>query len=165
MERYWTPIYIVRASGYGLGPPRVQTGPLCVGSGPLTAGSRDSRIEYTQALGKAQAGVRCRHVSGPYRIHFCSPPWRRHDAATWPTERDVSQQTEPSVSLWATPPLHLLRIRRASVHSSGRRCAWSTLHGLRYYSSLLARYQENGRCLSIMRGLRPSWHPVITQVL
>jgi hypothetical protein len=28
MERYRTPVYTVQASGYGLGPPRVQTGPL-----------------------------------------------------------------------------------------------------------------------------------------
>jgi hypothetical protein len=136
--------------------PRMGSGPLCVGSAPLTAGSRDSRTEYTQALGKAQVGVRCQHVSRPYRINLCSPPRRRPDAATWPTACDVSQQTEPSVSLWATPPLHLLRIRRAPVHSSGRRRAWSMLRGLRYYSSLLARYQENGRRLSILRGLRPS---------
>jgi hypothetical protein len=111
--------------------PRMGSGPLCVGSEPLTAGSRDSRTEYTQALDKAQAGVRCRHVSRPYRIHFCSPPRQRPDAATWPTARDVSQRTEPGVSLWATPPLHLLRIRRAPVHSSGRRRTWSTLRGLR----------------------------------
>jgi hypothetical protein len=142
--------------------PRMGSGPLCVGSRPLTAGSRDSRIEYTQGLDKAQAGVRCRHVSGPYRIHFCSPSRRRPDAATWPTTRDVSQRTEPGVSLWATPPLHLLRIRRALVHSSGRRRAWSMLRGPCYYSSLLARYQENGRRLSILRGLRLSWCPVIT---
>jgi hypothetical protein len=145
--------------------PRMGSGPLCVGSGPLTTGSWDSRTEYTQALGKAQAGVRCQHVSGPYRIHFCSPPRRRPDAATWPTARDVRQRTKPGVSLWATPPLHLLWIRRAPVHSSGRRRTWSTLRGLRYYSSLLARYQENDRRLSILRGVRPSWRPMITQVL
>jgi hypothetical protein len=73
-------------------------GPLCVGSGPLTVGSRDSRTEHTQALVKAQAGVWCRHVSGPYRIHFSSPPRRRPDAAVWPTARDVSQWVEPGVS-------------------------------------------------------------------
>jgi hypothetical protein len=28
MERYQTLVYTVRASGYGPGPPRVQTGPL-----------------------------------------------------------------------------------------------------------------------------------------
>jgi hypothetical protein len=28
MERYRTPVYTVRASGYGPGPPRVQTEPL-----------------------------------------------------------------------------------------------------------------------------------------
>jgi hypothetical protein len=104
-------------------------------------------------------------VFGPYHIHFCSPPRRRPDAATWPTARDVSQRMELGVSLWATPPLHLLRIRRAPVHSSDRWRSWSTLRGLRYYSSLLARYQENGRRLSILHGLRPSWRPVITQVL
>jgi hypothetical protein len=104
-------------------------------------------------------------VSGPYRIHFYSPPRWRPDAATWPTARDVSQRTELGVSLWATPPLHLLRIRQAPIHSSGRRRAWSMLRGLRYYSSLLARYQENGHRLSILRGLRPSWRPEITHVL
>jgi hypothetical protein len=32
--------------------------PLCVGSGPLTARSRDSRIENTQTLIKARRGSR-----------------------------------------------------------------------------------------------------------
>jgi hypothetical protein len=32
------------------------SGPLCVGFGPLTAGSRDSGIENTQALIKARRG-------------------------------------------------------------------------------------------------------------
>jgi hypothetical protein len=77
--------------------PRMGSGPLCVGSRPLTTGSRDSRIEHTQALVKAQAGVRCRHVFEPYRIHFYSPPRRRPDAAAWPTSRDVNQRAEPSV--------------------------------------------------------------------
>jgi hypothetical protein len=39
------------------------------------------------------------------------------------------------------------------------------LRALCYYSSLLARYQENSRRLSILCGLRSSWRPVITQVL
>jgi hypothetical protein len=36
--------------------PRMGSKPLCVGSGPLTAGSRDSRTENTQALIKARRG-------------------------------------------------------------------------------------------------------------
>jgi hypothetical protein len=32
------------------------SGPLCVGSGPLTAGSRDSGTENTQSLIKARRG-------------------------------------------------------------------------------------------------------------
>jgi hypothetical protein len=36
--------------------PRMGSGPLCVRSGPLIAGSRDSRIENTQALIKARRG-------------------------------------------------------------------------------------------------------------
>jgi hypothetical protein len=36
--------------------PRMGSRPLCVGYGPLTAGSRDSRIESTQALIKARRG-------------------------------------------------------------------------------------------------------------
>jgi hypothetical protein len=36
--------------------PGTGLGPLCVGSGPLTAGSRDSGIKNTQALIKARRG-------------------------------------------------------------------------------------------------------------
>jgi hypothetical protein len=35
---------------------RMGSGPLCVGFGPLTAGSRDSGTENTQALIKARRG-------------------------------------------------------------------------------------------------------------
>jgi hypothetical protein len=75
---------------------------------------------------------------GPVRIHFCSPPRQRLDAATWPTARDVSQRVEPDVRPLGyassafiggkarclsipladgVPPLHLMR----PVHSAGRR--------------------------------------------
>jgi hypothetical protein len=70
--------------------------PLCVGSGPPSRGSWDSGIKNTQAL-IGQAGVRSRHVSGPYHVHFCSPLRRRPDAAMWPTAHDVSQRVEPDV--------------------------------------------------------------------
>jgi hypothetical protein len=36
-------------------------------------------------------------VSGPYRERSCFPPWRRPDAATWPTVRDVRQRVEPDI--------------------------------------------------------------------
>jgi hypothetical protein len=75
----------------GMGP-----GPLCVGSGPLTTGSRDSGTEFL-GLSQGQAGVRSRHVSGPYRVRFCSPLKRRPDVAMWPTARDVSQRADPNV--------------------------------------------------------------------
>jgi hypothetical protein len=122
--------------------PRMGFGPLCVGSGPLTAGSRGSRTENTQALIKGQAGVRSRHVSGPYRIRFCSLPRWRPDATAWPTTRDVSQRVDPdvrprdcvtsafiadkacrlSISLTGdVPPPHLM----SPVHSTCRRCAAS----------------------------------------
>jgi hypothetical protein len=122
--------------------PRMGSEPLYVGSGPLTAGSRGSGRENTQALIKGQAGVRSRHVSGPYHIRFCSPPRRRPDAAAWPTTRDVSQWVEPDVrpqecaasafiadkarrlSIPLTshvPPPHLM----SHVHSTGRRCVAS----------------------------------------
>jgi hypothetical protein len=48
-------------------------------------------------LNQGQAGVRSRHVSGPYRVHFCSPLRQKPDAATWPTARDISQRAEPDV--------------------------------------------------------------------
>jgi hypothetical protein len=48
-------------------------------------------------ISQGQAGVRSRHVSGPYRIRLCSPLRRRPVAATWLTARDVSQRAEPNV--------------------------------------------------------------------
>jgi hypothetical protein len=122
--------------------PRMGSGPLYVGSGPLTAGYRGSGTENTQALIKGQAGFRSQHVSGPYRIRFCSPDRRRPDAAAWPTTRHVSQRAEPDVrprdcaasafiadkarrlSIPLTgdvPHPHLM----SPVHSTDRRCAAS----------------------------------------
>jgi hypothetical protein len=48
-------------------------------------------------LNQGRTGVRSRHESGPYRVHYCSPLRRSPDAATWPTARDVSQRAEPDV--------------------------------------------------------------------
>jgi hypothetical protein len=45
-----------RTSTGANGTPRMGFGPLCVGSGPLTARSRDFGIENTQALIKARRG-------------------------------------------------------------------------------------------------------------
>jgi hypothetical protein len=52
--------------------------------------------EYPELV-QDQAGVRSQRVSGPYRVHLCSPLRRSPDAATWPTARDVSQRVEPDV--------------------------------------------------------------------
>jgi hypothetical protein len=93
-------------------------------------GFRDK--EYP-GLDQGQAGVRNRHVSGPYRVRFRSPLRRRPDATTWPIARDVSQQAEPDVRLLGrmssafiadktrrltgdVPPQHLM----SHVHSTGR---------------------------------------------
>jgi hypothetical protein len=113
--------------------------PLC---GVRTAHSMVPGIwdrEYP-GLNQGQAGVRRGHVSRPYRIHFCSSPRRRPDAAAWPTARDVSQWARPDVRplgcaasafivdkahclsiplVGDVPPRHLL----SPVHSTGRRCA------------------------------------------
>jgi hypothetical protein len=113
MGKCRTPGYTVRTSKFGPGPPRVRTGPMewdpdppRMGSGPPTVGSQGSRTEHTRALIRAQVGVRCRHVSGPIRIHSCSPLRRRPDAATWHTTRGISQQAEPSMM-----PLGYTRLR------------------------------------------------------
>jgi hypothetical protein len=96
-------------------------------------------------LNQGQAGVRSRHVSGPYRVRFCSPLRRRPDAATWPTNRDVSQRAEPDVrplgrvaSAFIADKAHRLSIPLAGdvpprhlmshVHSTGRRCAASAFN-------------------------------------
>jgi hypothetical protein len=96
-------------------------------------------------LNQGQAGVRSRHVSGPYRIRFCSPLRRSPNAATWHGVRDVSQKTGPDVRpldcmvsafivdkprrlsiplAGDVPPQHLM----SHVHSSGRRCAASAFN-------------------------------------
>jgi hypothetical protein len=96
-------------------------------------------------LNRGQAGVRSRHVSGPYRMHSCSPLRQSPDAATWHGACDVSQRVEPDVRpLGRTasafiadkarrlstpltgdvPPRHLMSL----VHSTGRRCAASSLN-------------------------------------
>jgi hypothetical protein len=156
----------------GSGPPWESTGPLYIRAGPPSKvqdphgresdrwdGSRTPlcRVRATHSkipgfwdkeypgLNQGQAGVRSRHVSGPYRVCFCSPLKRRPDAATWPTARDVSQRAEPDVrplSHMATPfiadkarrlsiplagdvpPRHLM----SPVHSTGRRCAVSAFN-------------------------------------
>jgi hypothetical protein len=71
------------------------------------------RIEYTRALNRTQAGVWCRHVSGPslvgsepVRIHSCPPLRRRPVAATWHTARGLSQRAERSMT-----PLGYVRLR------------------------------------------------------
>jgi hypothetical protein len=116
--------------------PGTGLGPLCVGSGPLTAGSWDSKTKNTQALIKARRG------SG---VRLCSPLRRSPDAATWPTARDVSQRAEPDVRPLGravlafiadkarrlsiplagdVPPQHLM----SPVHFTDRRCVASAFN-------------------------------------
>jgi hypothetical protein len=96
MGKCRTPVRTDRTSTGVHRTPRTGPGPLCVGSGPLTARSRDSGTKNTLALIN-QAGVRTRHVSGPYRVRYYSPLRRSPDAATRPTARDVSRRAEPDV--------------------------------------------------------------------
>jgi hypothetical protein len=108
----------------GSGPPWEGVGPQHIRTGPLGRvqdlrgyrpdprdGSRTSlcRVWATLSrvpgfwgreypgLNQGQAGVRSRHVSRPYHVHFRSPLMRRPDAATWHIARDVSQRAEPDV--------------------------------------------------------------------
>jgi hypothetical protein len=76
--RAWTPLCRVRATH------------------SKVSGFRDK--EYP-GLDQGQAGVRGRHVSGPYRVRFRSPLRQRPDTAAWPTACDVSQRAEPDVRL------------------------------------------------------------------
>jgi hypothetical protein len=52
--------------------PRMGSGPLCVGSRPLTAGSRDSGAKNTQALIKARRGSRA--DTCPDHTEYASAP-------------------------------------------------------------------------------------------
>jgi hypothetical protein len=106
-----TPGYTVWTSKVGLGPPRVQAGPLEWDSDPLYGvqaahnGSQGLRTEHTRALNRTQAGVRCRHVSGPslmgsglVRRYSYSPLRQRPDATMWHTARGLSQRAELSMT-------------------------------------------------------------------
>jgi hypothetical protein len=115
---------------------------------------------------------------GPVRIHFCSPPRQRPDAATWPTARDVSQRAEPDIRppgyaasafiedkarrlsnplAGGVPPSHLMRPVHSAggvpVHSTGRRHA----HTVACTTPIIAcTYQGSSRRISILCGLRTS---------
>jgi hypothetical protein len=121
MGRCRTHVYMVRASKFGPGPPRMRTRPLewiqtsLYGVRTAHDGVPGSRIEHTRALIRAQAGVRCRHVSrpgllgsGPNCIYSYSPPRRRPDAAAWLTAHGVSQ--------WAEPGMKPLGYARLFIH-------------------------------------------------
>jgi hypothetical protein len=132
---------ILQGINGGSGPPWKSVGPLHIWTGPPGTvqdlsgyrldpqdGSRTSlcRVRATLSrvpgfcdkeylgLDQGQTGVRSRHVSGPYHVHFCSPLRRRPDAATWPTAHDVSQRAKPDVRPLGRAALHLLRIRHAA---------------------------------------------------
>lgn len=53
----------------------------------------------------------------------CSPLKQRPDADMWPVPRDVSHQSEPDASPWHGGHLHLLRVGRLHVHTSGKQRA------------------------------------------
>jgi hypothetical protein len=110
MGKCQTPVYTVQASKFGPGPPRVRTEPLewdpdppcgvqAAHSGVL--GFQDKTYpDLNQDPGGGPEPTCVQTRSGgiaPYHIHFCSPPKRRPDAATWPTTRGVSQRAEPGI--------------------------------------------------------------------
>jgi hypothetical protein len=115
---------ILQSINSGSGPPWESAGPLYIQTGPpgkvqdlhgrkpdpldgfqiplCGAQATHSRVpgfwdkEYL-GLNLGQAEIQSRHMSGPYRIRFCSPLRRSPDAATWHGARDVSQRAEPDV--------------------------------------------------------------------
>jgi hypothetical protein len=96
-----TPTCTDRTPRMGSGPPSPR-----MGSGPPTVGSQDPKTEHARAVIRAQVGVRCRHVSGPIRIHSYPPLRWRPDAATWHTTCGISQRAEPGMT-----PLAYARLR------------------------------------------------------
>jgi hypothetical protein len=124
--------------------PGTGPGPLYVGSGPLTAGSRDSKTKNTQALIKARRG------SG---VRLCSPLRRSPDAATWPTARDVSQRAERDVRPLGRAAAYLSILladgRRPGhlagnvpVHSVGRQYARAAAYTMLIMTRALPRKQR-----------------------
>jgi hypothetical protein len=139
------------------------SGPLCVGSGSLTAGSRDSGAKNTQALIKARRGSGA-DTCPDLTVYASAPPLRRSpDAATWHGARDVSQRAEPDVRPLGraasafiadkarclsiplagdVPPRHLM----SPVHSTGRRCAASAFNKFYPFHWLTVTRPSRRRC-------------------
>jgi hypothetical protein len=105
-------------------------------------------------------------VSGPYRIHFCSPPRRRPDVAAWPSARDISQRAKPDVrprdcatSAFIANKAHRLSIPLAGdvlprhlmspVHSAGRRQPVRSAGGVPVHS-IGRRYTHTAACTMLI---------------
>jgi hypothetical protein len=77
-------------------------------------------------LNQGQAGVRSRHVSGPYRVRFYSPLRRSPDAAMWHGARDVSQRAEPDIRPLGRAAFAFIadKARRLSIPMAGDVSSW-----------------------------------------
>jgi hypothetical protein len=111
------------------------------GGGPVP--TRVRTYPHTLLL-PAQVETRCCHVA------YCAP--HKPTSGTW---HDASGLHAPS---------HSLQIRHASVHSTNRRRAQSTIRGSCSYSPLLPHYSY-GNCPSMQHGLRTSRLPLINHAL
>ena len=166
-----TPVYTVQASKFGLGPPRVRTGPLdrvrAAHSG--VPGFQDRTYSgLNQDTGRGPEPTRVQTWSGGIRTYphtlrlpaqaetrCCQVAYCARHKPTGGTWHDASGLHAPS---------HSLRIRCAHVHSTDRRRAQSTIRGPRSYSPLLPHYSY-GNCPSMQHGLQTSRLPVIAHAL
>jgi hypothetical protein len=89
-------------------------------------------------------------MSGPYRIHFCSPPRRRPDATAWPTARDVSQRAEPDVRPRdCAASAFIVDKARRPVHSTGRQRPVHSAGGVPIHS-IGRRYVHTAACIMLI---------------
>jgi hypothetical protein len=138
-----TPVYMVHASKFGLGPPRVRTGPLewdldlpygvrAAHSG--VPGFQDRTYSSLNPVPGEGPEPTCLVGSGPIHIQSCSPHRRRPDATTWRTARHKPTGGTLHDASKLRAPSHSLRIRRTPVHYTDRRRAQSTIRGPCSYS-------------------------------
>jgi hypothetical protein len=148
MGRYRTPVYTVRTSKFGPGPPRVRTGPLEWDPDP-PYGVRAAHSGVPEFQDRTYPGLNQDLGEGPKPTHVHT--WSG-GIRTYPHTLLLLAQAEtrcyhvaycarhkPTDGTWhdasgLRAPSHSLRIRRAPVHSTDRRHAQSMIRGPCSYS-------------------------------
>jgi hypothetical protein len=155
MAKCRTPGYTVQTSKFGPRPPRVRTGPLEWDPDPPSYGVQTAHSRVPEFQDRAHPGLNQGPSGGPVptRVQTRSGRIRTYlhtlllpaQAETRCCHVAYCVRHKPTGGTWhhafgLRAPSHSLRIRRAPVHSTGRRHAQSTIRGSCHYSHVtLAR--------------------------